>query len=263
MKTTVIITTYNRPDYLLRTVAGYLNQTRPPDEIIVADDGSTEETAVMVTKITQEATIDILHVWQEDRGFRAAEIRNKAVARSRGQYIILTDDDSIPSPGLVADHLEYAEQGYFIQGHRVLLGPALSPHFTHRDISPGQLLCMGFTGKAQNITNGLTLPWAWVARSRKLRGIRSCNMSFSQADFLAVNGFNHDFRGWGKEDSELAVRFYKFGLKRKDIRFRGGCFHLHHNEFSRENVQRNIGLLEEAMNKEGYFCPNGIDQYLV
>lgn len=59
---------------------------------------------------------------------------------------------------------------------------------------------------------------------------------------LVVNGFNQDFTGWGKEDSELVVRFYKYGLKRKDIRFRAASFHLHHPEFSRENLRSNMEL---------------------
>lgn len=263
MNVAVIVTTYNRPDYLGRTLAGYLNQTHPPDEIVIADDGSTEETARLVTKIKQETAIDIRHVWQEDRGFRAARIRNKAVAHSRGEYIIPADDDSIPSPNLVLDHVKYAERGHFIQGHRVLLGPALSACFSRQDISPWRLVVYGLAGKAQNISNAFTMPWPLVVKSRKLSGIRSCNMSFFRSDFLAVNGFNQDFTGWGKEDSELVVRFYKYGLKRKDIRFRAASFHLHHAEFSRGNLLVNQELLAEAGKAEGYYCPNGINQFLM
>ena len=87
-------------------------------------------------------------------------------------------------------------------------------------------------------------------------------MSFFRKDFITVNGFNEDFEGWGKEDSELVVRFYKYGLRRKDIKFRAYCIHLYHTEYSRENLGGNIAILDKAISSNGFFCKNGIDKYL-
>ena len=86
-------------------------------------------------------------------------------------------------------------------------------------------------------------------------------MSLFRQDFLAVNGFNEDFVGWGKEDSELAVRLYKQGLLRKDLKFRACCFHLYHQHYSREDLDRNIALLEAAMQSTTVYCANGVDKY--
>ena len=257
----VIITTYNRPYYLGRVLEGFLHQTREPEEIVVADDGSTEETARLVRAMAEKARVPILLAWQEDQGFRAGHIRNKGVARSSGDYLILADDDSIPVPTLVEDHLRNAESGYFLQGHRVLLGPRVSERFTFRDISFLNALRLALDGEASNILNAIRLPWAVARRSRAMRGIRSCDMSFYRADFFAVNGFNEDFHGWGKEDSELAVRFYKYGLRRKDLRFQGACYHLYHAPYSRERLERNLALLAEAEKNPAYRCVKGVDQY--
>lgn len=262
MKASVIITTYNRPQFIKRVIDGHLNQTRQPDEIIIADDGSTEKTGFLVNEFKRRSKIAILHIWQEDRGFRASLIRNKAIAHSSGKYLIICDDDVIPDKRFVEDHLRYAEKGHFIQGHRVLLGKAFSEHFTCKNISFFNLLKLFTKNQANNIFNALRLPLPLITISQKLKGIRSCNMSFFREDFFAVNGFNEDFKGWGKEDSELVVRFFKYGLKRKDIKFRACCYHLYHPSYSRENLNKNIALLERTIKGKGYFCVNGIDKYL-
>jgi glycosyltransferase involved in cell wall biosynthesis len=263
MKISVIISAYNRAGYLERAVKGYFNQSVLPDEIVVADDGSTEETALLLKQLAKNAPVPLLHVWHEDRGFRAAKIRNTAIARSSGEQLIICDDDIIPSPDLVADHATYAEEGCFVQGHRVLLGPDISRWFTFNDGAPLKLLRFFFKGEVKNLSNAFHLPRPLIRLSQDMGGIRSCNMSFSRKSFLAVNGFNEDFEGWGREDSELVVRFYKYGLKRKDIKFRACCYHLYHGPYSRENLDRNDTLIKETVGRNGYYCANGIDKYLM
>ncbi|NJL17332.1 MAG: glycosyltransferase [Nitrospira sp.] len=71
MKTTVIVTTYNRPDALAVVLEGYCGQTDQDFGLVVADDGSAEETRDVVQQFTRRASFSIEHVWHEDRGFRA------------------------------------------------------------------------------------------------------------------------------------------------------------------------------------------------
>jgi len=262
-KVSVIITTYNKPHYLERVIEGYLAQTRPPDEIVIADDGSTKETALLVDRMRGRGEgVRIEHVWHEDRGFRAARIRNMAIAKSAGEYLILCDDDSIPCRNMVEDHLRYAEKGFFIQGHRVLLGPGISASFTRRDITFFALAAAALRREAGNIANAVRLPVPVVRRSKRGRGVRSCNMSFSREDFIAVNGFDEGYEGWGREDSDLAERFFKYGLRRKDIKGRAVCYHLYHASHGRESLERNTARLEEAVKKGGHRCEKGIDAHL-
>ncbi len=260
MKSSVVITTYNNPAYLRRVLEGFLNQSRPPGEILVADDGSTRGTLETVESMRAGSPVRITHVWHEDRGFRAGTIRNRAMAAASGEYIILSDGDTIPSSRLVEDHLKYAEEGHFIQGHRVLLGPKASENFSFKDISLPSLLSLFLKGQAGNLMNALRLPPV-VRVSLRRPGIRSCNMSFFRKDIVAVNGFNEDFEGWGKEDSELVERFYKYGLKRKDLKFRACCYHLYHRDFDRAGLEANMRLLEKTAAGTSYFCPNGMDKY--
>ena len=76
MRLSLIITTYNWPDSLVLTLKSIENQTISPDDIIIADDGSTDETQEVIAKFQQGSELNIIHSWQEDIGFRAAESRN-------------------------------------------------------------------------------------------------------------------------------------------------------------------------------------------
>jgi glycosyltransferase involved in cell wall biosynthesis len=261
-RASVIISTYNRPSYLERVIEGYLRQSMSPFEIIIADDGSTDETTQRIAALQGSSPVKIRHVWHEDLGFRLAAIRNKAAAASTGEHLIFCDDDSIPSQRLVEDHLRYAEKNCFIQGHRVLLGDAISEVFRIGDGALPKLLQIATAGQAGNMINALRLPVPLIRKSKSMKGIRGCNISLFRSDFFAVNGFNEDFIGWGKEDSELVVRLYKRGLLRKDLKFRACCFHLYHTHYSSDKLERNIKLLEAAQNSDTVYCPNGLDKYL-
>lgn len=97
-----------------------------PDEIIVADDGSTSMTAEVIRNITAISPVRIIHVWHPDEGFRLCAIRNRVIAIARYEYIIQADGDIISHRDFVADHKRVALQGSFVCGSRVLLDQALS-----------------------------------------------------------------------------------------------------------------------------------------
>jgi len=262
IRVAVVVPTYNRPHFLRRCLEGYLHQVVPPDEVVVADDGSGPETAALVAEIAGAAPFPVRHVSHADKGFRAAAIRNRGVAASGADYLVFTDDDCIPSPRFVADHRAAAEHGCFVQGHRVLVGPEATATFDHRDLTVARLLTLTAAGGLDNAKHCLRLPFPLVRRSRSLTGVRSCNLAVWRDDFLAVNGFNEAFEGWGKEDSELVVRLFHQGLQRKDVRFQAAVFHLHHPEFDRGLLERNIRMLEEAQTSGSARCERGVDQYL-
>src|SRR5512141_1388653 len=129
MLISVIVTTYNREDALEAVLRSLAAQTDRNFEVIVADDGSKAPTAALVeswkakgTKIGQR----LEHVWHEDRGFRAAEIRNRAILAARGEYVVFLDGDCIARPDFVATHRRLAERGWFVTGNRILLSPELT-----------------------------------------------------------------------------------------------------------------------------------------
>lgn len=260
MNLSVIVTTYNRPDSLKKVLEGLLNQTRLPREIIVADDGSTEETSHLVNEIARSSSeSSVLHVWHEDLGFRAAEIRNKAILKSSGDYIISLDGDCIPERHFIQDHLLLAKTGYFFQGKRVLVERDLEEDFNFFHTSKTlKLAANTLKGNISNAHHLIRVPFFPALTTTKMSGIRSCNMGFFRADLFAVNGFNQDFKGWGREDSELAARLYKYGLKRREHPFMAVCFHLWHQDNDRTNLEKNDQLLEGLICSGNYRCANGL-----
>ncbi|MCB2146930.1 MAG: glycosyltransferase family 2 protein [Deltaproteobacteria bacterium] len=259
MSVSIIVTTYNRPAALTKVLNGLAHQTCAVDEVIVADDGSDQETARAIKKIGTAVPYPLVHVWHEDQGFRAAKIRNDAVRQSSGEYIVLLDGDCIPNRHFVKDHIRLARRGSFFQGKRVLVEKAAAGAFEWQHAnSPQTLMKYMLSGSLGNPHHLLRCSWYPLLTSPGLSGTRSCNMGLFKSDLFAVNGFNEDFVGWGREDSELVARLYRYGLRRNVHPFMAICFHLWHAENSREELARNDELLRKALLSNDYYAPRGL-----
>jgi glycosyltransferase involved in cell wall biosynthesis len=258
MKLTLIITTYNSPQLLLLVIKSIKNQSIFPDEIIIADDGSTQETKDLVGAFKKNSNFNIIHKWQEDIGFRAARSRNNAITESTGDYIVLIDGDVILHSSFLKDHLENAEPGFYVQGSRALLTKKLTKKSIDEKKINFSLFTFGVMNKKNSIHSKF-LSLIFSNKSNKLNGIKSCNMAFYRQDCININGFNNNFEGWGREDSEFVARLMNSGLKRKNIRFNAIQFHLWHNENSRVSLESNDEMLSEAINNRVQFCENGIN----
>ena len=261
MKLSVIVTTYNRPEALKKVLEGLYGQTLLPEEILVTDDGSGPDTRILVADFKSRPGPVLFHIWQKDLGFRAARARNKAVAASSGDYLVFLDGDCIPDRHFVSDHLALAEPGCFFQGKRVLVDETMSDTFDIIDCSSfGRLVWHALSGRLGNAHHVFRMPFFPGLKKRHvLSGIRSCNMGVFRSDVVAVNGFNHEFEGWGREDSEFAARLFKHGLVRKEHPFRAICYHLWHPDNPRTRLSDNDRLLETAMTADTCVCRNGLN----
>ena len=269
MKLAVIVTTYNRPDALAVVLDGYAAQDNHDFELIVADDGSTQDTRALVEARARSASFPLRHVWQEDKGFRAAAIRNRALAATRADYVIFTDGDCVPAPNFVAQHGRLAEQGRFLAGHRVALSAGLTERVLRERLPihawSGWRWARAFvTGQVNRLWPLLILPDGGFRkwRPRRWRGARTCNLSAWRADLLAVNGLDESFAGWGLEDSDLVIRLLHAGILHKSARFATPMFHLWHREADRGRLAENQRLLDELIASARTRAPVGVDQYL-
>jgi glycosyltransferase involved in cell wall biosynthesis len=261
MLVSLIITTYNWKEALRLSLESVLTQTALPHEIIVADDGSGADTAAVIAAVSRQASVPVIHSWQEDKGFRLAMSRNKAIARTTGDYVILIDGDILLEPHFIADHLSAARPGFFVQGTRVLLGRELSV----RVLAEGRLRVPRWGSGLENRKNCLrsmllSRLFSWT--SRRLPGIKTCNFAFWKADAVKVNGFNEEFEGWGREDSEFTARLFNSGVRRKNIRFHALGYHLFHPMNTRERLGVNDAILRRTIEEKRSWCDKGLDQYL-
>jgi glycosyltransferase involved in cell wall biosynthesis len=261
MRVSLIITTYNRSDALLLVLRSVELQTTIPSEVIIADDGSKNETQEAILAFQKKSSLQIIHSYQEDNGFRAAKSRNKAIAKSTSDYTILIDGDMVLHPEFIQDHINNSESGYFIQGTRVLL----SKNTTKETLEKKHINFSFFSRGIQNRKNTIHSNFLSRFFSKKknyIRGIKTCNMSFFKKDCININGFNNDFEGWGREDSEFIIRLLNNNVSRKNIRFSALQYHLWHNESTRTSLHKNDVILQSAINDKSKWCVNGIDQYL-
>jgi glycosyltransferase involved in cell wall biosynthesis len=261
----VIVTTYNREDALEAVLRSLARQTDQDFEVVVADDGSTAATGQLVEAWKGKVGHRLEHVWHEDRGFRAAEIRNRAILAARGGYCIFLDGDCIVRPDFVATHRRLAVPGWFVTGNRILLSSSLTTKVLREKLTPetwnfGGWLIERWRGGVNRLSALLRLPLGPLRRLRQRawRGARSCNLAVWRSDLDRVDGFDADYSGWGKEDSDIIVRLLHAGMRRKDGVFATGVLHLWHAEADRSWLAENERKLAEIIASRGVRAQRGL-----
>lgn len=267
----VIVTTYNWPNALKACLNSLASQQDSHFEIIIADDGSTDQTQDLIRQSTPLGNIPVKHVFHEDKGFRAGTIRNKAVAASQGDYLIFLDGDCVVFDTFIQRHRLLAESGYFVPGNRVLLSHDFTRYVLEHDISLphqsfGYFVRHWMMRHINRILPLISAPPDFAYRYRfplRWQKAMTCNLGIWKTDFLDVNGFDELFEGWGHEDSDLIIRLIHNGIKRKDGRFALAVLHLWHRQNDRSLQARNLSLLESRLGRHDLIkAEKGLDQYL-
>lgn len=269
LRIAVIVTTYNSPVVLAAVLEGYLSQTDKNFELFVADDGSTSDTAQIVKQFQSRATFPMHHIWQEDDGFRAAAIRNRALAATTADYVIFTDGDCIPLTDFVATHRQLSERGCFLSGNRLLLSQAFTLQVLSEKI-PVHLwrladwLSARIHGQINRLMPLLHLPNVCLVRKlspKRWKGAKTCNISAFREDLLLVNGLDESYTGWGLEDSDLVIRLIRAGFLNKSARFAAPVLHLWHKENDRSHLEENQRRLQQVLTATHIRALKGVDQY--
>ena len=259
MKITVIILTYNRPDALELILRSIITQTVIPGEVIIANDGSGSDTLDVINKFKKKFPVELKHVWQEDKGFRIAAIRNKAIKESTGDWLIFSDGDLIFHRHFFKDFKNNIKKGTALIGSRVFL----KKEFSEKILSSSKFkasvkFCSLHIEK--NRFNGIRMPFLSkiVRESAFTTNLRGGLMAVQKKDIVDVNGWNEDFRSWGKEDTELVARLHFSGIKFRKLKFAGITYHLWHPLASRSDVQSNDRILEHCITNNLTWCNNGL-----
>ncbi|QBH99952.1 glycosyltransferase family 2 protein [Pseudoduganella sp. SL102] len=245
-KISVIVTTYNRPDALTAVIEACFAQDDPHFELIIADDGSTNNTRDCVEALRRRSPVPLRHVWQPDEGFRAARVRNLGTLAASGDYIVFLDGDCIPEKNFVSQHRRLARPGFLVSGSRVLLSERytrvlLETHVNLHRLRAIDRLKLRLGGDFNKfLQTVMVLPDAGRERRKfSWRRIKSCNLAVWRSDLDRVNGFDQSFKGWGHEDSDLVVRLFNAGVHRKDGAFATEVYHLWHHENRRDQETSN------------------------
>ncbi|MBD1420238.1 glycosyltransferase family 2 protein [Sphingobacterium chuzhouense] len=267
MKTdcSLIISTYNWPEALELTLLSVLNQTILPEEVIIADDGSTSATKDLIMRMQNLFTVPLIHIWHEDKGFRLAAIRNKAFAKASTPYIVQIDGDIILHAKFIEDHLHIAQPGFLLQGSRVMLGKMYSKSLFEKKSTYINI----WSPDIKRRENGFRIPLLSRYLLKKYKNkypiyyARGANMSFWKQDLIEVNGYNENFEGWGHEDSDLTLRLMNKGVKKMIIKFAAIAYHLFHPEKKeKSHEERNKSILAASVKEKTIWNNFGLEKYL-
>jgi glycosyltransferase involved in cell wall biosynthesis len=265
----LVVSTYENPSGLETCLLGVLRQSRAPERVVIADDGSGEETRRLIDRYRDRLPLE--HVWHPDEGFRLAAIRNRALARCREQYVVLLDGDTMPHHHFLRDHAEYARPGRLILGQRCALvgyhGKVLRTEpgalklatlfLLGRILNDSRALKMDFVNRLRGLRKGLRLPRAILTPS-DYHQAHGGNLGAWREDLIAVNGCDERFVGWGGEDADLVERLTRAGREPYRLLHRAVCYHIDHpvNAANKRNSQ----LLHRG--DRPVRCRDGLDRHL-
>lgn len=259
IKVALLITTYNWPQALELVLLAVTRQTRMPDEVIIADDGSGEETRKLIEKFNIVFKLPIRHIWHEDRGFRKSLILNKAVKATLSDYIVEIDGDIIVDPNFIADHLRAARDGYFVQGSRAMITEEKTREILQTKAIDFSIATSGLYSRF----NALRLPflsWIFILDPSNPFHIKGCNLAFWKRDYVAINGYFNGFEGWGGEDYEFAARLLHSGIKRRRLKMAALAYHIFHPINSRANTGPNDLIYRKTLAEKSTYNDNGYNQ---
>lgn len=269
----VIVSTYDRLRALRLALAGFERQSRRDFELLVADDGSGSETRRYVDDVAGRVSFPLRHVRQEDRGFRKSRILNEAAARARSDYLIFSDGDCIPHPRFVESHLEERARGAYLVGRSASMSRRFCRGLDVEAVRSGRLdglppglLLDGLLGRARRIEYALRPPCRWLRRAvaslKTSLALFGSNFSLWRPDFVAVNGFEETFTGWGGEDEELGLRLAHAGLEARSVVWSAISYHYWHPRDHARISDENARRLRETMESGRTRARRGVDAHL-
>ena len=263
----IIISTYNSPEWLSKVLYGYNNQTYRMFEIVIADDGSREETKMLIEKIQEEVFYPIIHVWHEDNGFQKSQILNKSIQACTTDYILMSDGDCIPRKDYIEQHIKYREEGYFLSGGYFMLPMDISETITKKDIYAEHCFDVKWLkkhGLKSSFKN--TKLTATGLEADLLNTVTPTNASWNghnssgwKDDIVAVNGFDERMQ-YGGQDRELGERLFNLGIKSKQIRYHAVCVHLDHPRGykNEESIAKNQAIRKATREEKKKWTDYGI-----
>jgi glycosyltransferase involved in cell wall biosynthesis len=267
MRLSAIISTYNQPQWLEKVIWGYIAQTYQDFELIVADDGSRDDTRQVIEQLRRQTDLTIRHVWHEDVGFRKCTILNRAIAEAAADYLVFSDGDCIPRADFLAVHARNAAPGCFLSGGYFKLPMALSQSIQVSDIlnrratNPNWLRSQGLvrSWKMTKLSAGPRLGWFLDRLTTTKATWNGHNSSGWKADVVRVNGFDERME-WGAEDREMGERLMNSGIRGRRIRYRAVCVHLDHaRKYVREvALARNRQIRIETRENRAVWTSHGI-----
>jgi glycosyltransferase involved in cell wall biosynthesis len=227
----VIVTTYRKPRHLALVLESIALQRAPGSrfEVIVADDGSDDDTEAVVARFSALAPFPVRFTTAPHEGFRPARVRNRAARQARGRYLLFLDGDCMIPAHHLAAHLARRRAGTALIGFCARLPRHVSDPLVPGGLAGISLPALAPESERRQLRRRHRKAW-WHAAWRHPTKPRLAAGDFSvwRSDFEAVNGFDEQFVGWGQEDDDLGLRLRAMGLRIESILDRTCSLHVWH-----------------------------------
>lgn len=271
MRLSVVLTTYNNPEWLEKVLWGFAAQSFREFELLVADDGSDDRTRELLARLRPQLGYMLHHVWHAKDGFRKCTILNAAIARATGAYLFFSDGDCIPRQDVLTVHAGLATRGRFLSGGYLKLPLATSQTIMREDIMTGRATDYEWLRAHGTPADKQSRRLAWgPVMARVLDALTTTRASFNghnasawRDDLVLVNGFDERLE-WGGLDRELGERLENAGVRGLQVRHRAIVVHLDHGRgYKRtEAIAKNRAIRDEVAANKRTRTPAGLDRHL-
>ena len=264
MKVSIIICFYNRLDLLPACLDSLRDSSADFDEVVIADDGSTNEVVEAVRGLIKKYDFPIVHAWHPRQGARRSATRNNGIRNAKGNYLIFLDADFALLSGTIRAHVEVARQGYFAAGRckysseeqcRQILGEGLSQ--SHLEAIYNELSNEPIEKEHRRFKRYSLLYKLKLVSPRKITF--GGHFSAFKKDIEAINGYDENFVGWGGEDMDFALRMVRAGFRGKSVIKTARVLHLWHpSEMTSKHWKDGVNMEYYSRKRVPVFCEKGL-----
>jgi glycosyltransferase involved in cell wall biosynthesis len=266
MRVTLILTTYNRIHLLRNAILSIMSQSYQPDELIISDDGSSEDVMGGISDLIKSSDFRVKFVQQADKGFRLAKCRNNAAREASGDFLVFFDQDLAFSKNYLNRLIGSARKKRFVVGYPIRLTKSQSKEITRGLIETGDFSSILTQQQKQRTMmqyrKELLYTVLYKLNLRKIGPkLRGGIAGFFKDDFLKVNGYDEKYEGWGNEDDDLGIRFYGAGIRGINPFKKDYAVHFYHEQFhAGERVNHAYyKQRKREMNKYNFRCRCGYE----
>lgn len=234
----VVVATYNRADYLRISLACLSKQDYQGEwQIIVADDGSTDHTPDVISEARSAAReLEILHCWHEHMNYRRAFILNEGSRMASGDILLFLDSDCIPAPNLFATYTaHFAPDSFYLGGvyhlNQQISETVMQDHrsFSQREFWTSSALSRNLKkGSARRNFKRYWKSRLYLALHARKPKIWGGNCAINHDVFKKINGYDENFAGYNKSDSDLRNRLVKGSYRAVPLHTKARTYHLYH-----------------------------------
>ena len=271
MKISVIVPVYNRLEHFRALFLCLLRQKRQADELIITDDGSSQNVLDFIGDLIPKAQFKVKHIYQEDKGFRKTRALNNAVRNSIGDLLIFCDQDLIFGEEYVETIAGNIKENIFLMGRA---------HTLKREEKDFVLENIEKINSYEEIVKNL--PDSYIPTIKKMlnedkrrrllktfklakRGIKLVGMSYAlmKNAYIKVNGYDENYIGWGQEDDDFGNRLTVAGINGKELVTKNIQLHLWHysdpTKVHSSNEEYYYKRKEEIFSKKDFYCKKGYE----